>query len=69
MTEKPPVERDEYQKIGVANFLKIPETSVTGVKIQSISLVRNIEIQIMISSTKSVTITQRRHIIETELAW
>ena len=69
MTEKPPVEREEYQKMGEANFLKIPETSVTGVKIQSISLVRNIEIQFMISSTKSATITQRCHIIEPELAW
>ena len=69
MTEKPPVERDEYQKMGEANFLKIPKTSVTGVKIQSTSLVRNIEIQFMISSTKSATITQRCHIIEPELAW
>ena len=43
MTEKPPVERDEYQKMVVASFLKIPETSVTEVKIQSISLVRNID--------------------------
>ena len=55
--------------MGEANFLKIPETTVTGVKIQSISLVRNIEIQFMISSTKSATITQRCHIIEPELAW
>lgn len=69
MTEKPPVERDEYQKMGETNFLKIPETSVAGVKIQSTSLVRNIEIQFMISSTKSATITQRFHIIEPELAW
>ena len=69
MTEKPPVERDENRKMNVANFLKILETSVTGVKIQSISLVRNIEIQFMISSTKSATITQRCHIIEPELAW
>lgn len=69
MTEKPPVERDEYQKMGETNFLKIPETSVAGVKIQSTSLVRNIEIQFMISSTKSATITQRCHIIEPELAW
>lgn len=69
MTEKPPVEREEYQKMGEANFLKIPETSVTGAKIQSISLVRNIEIQFTISSTKSATVTQRCHIIEPELAW
>ena len=68
MTEKPPVERDEYQKMGLANFLKIPETSVTGVKIQSISQGRNIEIQFMISSTKSATITQRCHIFEPEPA-
>ena len=69
MTEKPPVEREEYQKMGEANFLKIPETTVIGVKIQSISLVRNIEIQFRISSTKSATGTQRCHIIEPELAW
>ena len=69
MTEKPPVEREEYQKMGEANFLKIPETTVTRVKIQSISLVRNIEIQFRISSTKSATVTQRCHIIEPELAW
>ena len=69
MTEKPPVIRDEYQTMGEANFLKIPETTVTGVKIQSISLLRNIEIQFTISSTKSATVTQRCHIIEPELAW
>ena len=69
MTEKPPVEREESQKMGEANFLKIPETTVTGVKIQSISVVRNIEIQFTISSSKSATVTQRCHIIEPELAW
>ena len=34
-------------KMGVTNFQKIPVTSVTGVKIQSISLITNIEIQFM----------------------
>ena len=33
--------------MGVANFQKIPVTSVTGVKIQSISLITNMEIQFM----------------------
>ena len=33
--------------MGVANFQKIPVTSLTGVKIQSISLITNIEIQFM----------------------
>ena len=32
---------------GVANFQKILVTSLTGVKIQSISLITNIEIQFM----------------------
>ena len=33
--------------MGVANFQKIPVTSLTGVKIQSISLITNMEIQFM----------------------
>ena len=47
MTKKDPVEQDEYHKKGVANFQKILVTSLTGVKIQSISLITNIEIQFM----------------------
>ena len=34
-------------KMGVTNFQKILVTSLTGVKIQSISLITNIEIQFM----------------------
>ena len=45
MTKKDPVEQDEYhKKKGMANFQKILVTSLTGVKIQSISLITNMEI-------------------------
>ena len=33
--------------MGLANFEKIPVTSVTGVKTQSISMITNMEIQFM----------------------
>ena len=57
MTKKDSVERDEYHKKWAWPISKISQlTSVTGVKIQSISLITNIEIQFM-NSVKIIKAT------------